>query len=222
MIVAITAFIPIPGHPRSQVEYEYFGEQLRDTGIPLLRMDGSLEQCWLWRYLKDKEYTWSTADNPAKNTIAYHCVMAQKSEILAIASELPHNADVLAWIDFGIFHIPGITAEIIREFMARAEDEQAIAIPGCWDRNYEYDDRFPMWRWCGGLIVMPRKYATAFDAAMKDEYKSWLRKTGNVSWEVNTLARLEQQGTALPLWHFRADHDASIFSAYRPVTAQVQ
>lgn len=222
MIVGVTGFIPIPGHPRSPDEYETLWEQLHATGIPLIRVDRDLDQCWLWRYLQGKHFTWSTADNPKKNSIAYHCVMAQKSEMLHTAADIDYRFDVLVWIDFGIFHIPGVTAGIIREFMERADGEQAIAIPGCWDRNYEYDDRWPMWRWCGGLIVMPRKYAGMFDLAMKEEYKRHLQVTGNVSWEVNTLCRVEKYFKGLPLWWYHADHNASMFTAYRPVTAQMQ
>lgn len=221
MITGVTGFIPIPGHPRSLAEYERLGEQLRDTGIPIMCLNGDLEQCWLWRHLQGRKCTWSTADNPEKNSLAYHCVMAQKSEMLSMAARVDYMSDVFVWIDFGIFHVPGVTAEIICEFMERAQDEQVIVIPGCWEPNYEYDDRFPMWRWCGGVFIVPRTHVEAFNAAMKNEYKRHLRKTGNVSWEVNTLCRIEQQ-QLLPLWWYKANHDASMFTAYRPVMAQVQ
>ena len=47
--------------------------------------------------------------------------------------------------DFGIFSIPGVT-EILWEFMYRAQNERVISIPGCWSRNYKYDDEWPCWR----------------------------------------------------------------------------
>jgi hypothetical protein len=218
MIMAVTGYVPIENHPRSMDEYVQLGEQLNATGIPLLALSGKLEDCWMYHYLsyrKAQHPTHSTADNPRKNTIAYHIVQAQKSEWLTVAADLNPVPDVFVWLDMGIFHIPGMTAQIVRDFMFRAENERTIAIPGCWDRNYEYDDRYPMWRWAGGVMIVPRQYVDAFDACMKDEYKRHLRETNNLSWEVNTLSRLERRGTALPLWHYRANHDASMLTNYR-------
>jgi hypothetical protein len=40
-----------------------------------------------------------------------------------------------------------------------------------------------------------------------------IKETNKVEWEVNTLARLEQC-SSLPIWQYRADHDASMFTAY--------
>ena len=39
-------------------------------------------------------------------------------------------ADIFVWIDYGIFHVPGVTVRIIEQFLRRVENEQAIAIPG--------------------------------------------------------------------------------------------
>jgi hypothetical protein len=108
-----------------------------------------------------------------------------------------------------------VTAKIIQDFMLRAADEQAIAIPGCWKRSYEYNDQHPCWRFCGGVVVMPRKYAGVFDAAVKGEYKRHIRETGNVSWEVNCWARVEERYPELPIWQYHADHDATMFTNFR-------
>lgn len=216
MILVVSGFVLIPDHPRPAADYDELIERLFETNIPLLVMEGDLEQCWLYRYLNehDIEFTCSVADNPQKNTPAYMVVQAQKSEWLAAAAEYRPAADVLVWLDAGIFHIPGVTSRIIEDFIRRAATEQAIAIPGCWDRDYEYDDLYPMWRFCGGTLVVPRKYVVAFDAAMKAEYKRWLRLTGNLSWEVNTLARLEK-ANVLPIWQYRANHDHTMFTNYQ-------
>lgn len=218
MITAVTAYIPIPGHPRPEVEYQRLGRYLTEIGIPIMLVpEASLEDCWLFQYIawRKLKVTHSVADNPTKNSIAYHIVQAQKSEWLADASVLAPDADVLVWIDYGIFSLPGLTGEVIREFLVRANNEKAIAIPGCWDKDYTYDDRFPCWRFCGGVIVMPRQYAVPFDQAMKREYFAWLEETNNLSWEVNTMARLERHETKLPIWHYKADHDATLFTNYR-------
>lgn len=217
MILAISAFVPIPGHPRPEEEYHKLGQQLMHIGIPMLTLESTLDQCWLFQYLnwRKQYFTHSVADNPAKNSIAYHIVQAQKSEWLVDASWQTPDADVLVWIDYGIFSVPGVTPEIIREFMIRANDEKAIAIPGCWGKDYKYDDNYPCWRFCGGVIVMPKDYVVMFDLAMKREYIRWLRYTNNLSWEVNTLARVELYDPHVPIWHYQADHDATLFTNYR-------
>jgi hypothetical protein len=217
MITAVTAYVPIPNHPRSDKEYRALASQLLTLDIPIMHLEAKIEECWLHEYLqwRQKRFTHSVADNPAKNSIAYHIVQAQKTEWLVEAAFANPDADVLVWIDYGIFSVPGVTAKIIRDFMLRARDEKVIAIPGCWDQNYTYDDKWPCWRFCGGVMVVPRDQVIDLDTAMKCEYVRWLDSTNNLSWEVNTLARVERNYKALPIWHYKADHDASLFTAYQ-------
>ena len=220
MITIVSAFIPIPDHPRSADEYHRLGEHLLALGayVPLLYAEGDLEHCWLRNFLISRPdgFTWSTADNPQKNSVSYHCVQAQKTQMLAAAAMVDQVSDVFVWIDYGIFHIPGVTDKIILEFLRRADSERAIAIPGCWERGkFVYDDNWPCWRFCGGLMVVPRAHIENLHAAMKNEYVRWFEATKNVSWEVNTLARVERMEPKLPLWWYRADHDASIFTNYQ-------
>ena len=79
--------------------------------------------------------THSVADNPKKNSLAYHIVQAQKTEWLVCGAMVDPMADVFFWIDYGIFHVPGVTSHIIREFLKRANNEQTIAIPGLLGRG---------------------------------------------------------------------------------------
>ena len=160
MITAVTAYVPIPGHPRPEAAYRELGQHLLEAEIPLMTLEGKLDQCWLYQYLhwRKRDFTHSVADNPAKNSIPYHVVQAQKSEWLVDAAFSNPNVDVLCWIDYGIFSIPGVTGAIIRDFLMRAANEQTIAIPGCWGSDYKYDDSQPCWRFCGGVLVVPRQY----------------------------------------------------------------
>src|SRR3954463_1400145 len=209
MISVVSAYVPIPGHPRSEAEYDLLGDKLLKVEGHILFAKGELERCWLYQHLfneyKPETYSCSASDNPAKNTLSYHIVIAQKTEWLEVASYLDPQADVFVWIDYGIFHIPGVTAEIIADFLRRVENEKAIVIPGCWEKDaYIYNDKHPCWRFCGGLMVVPREHIKTFNAAVKGEYIRWLKETGNISWEANTLARLERQKPDLPLWWYHA------------------
>jgi hypothetical protein len=218
MITAVTAFVPIPDHPRSDEEYRRLGDRLlaMDSKIPMLSAKCELEDCWLWRWLMERPdgFTWSISDNPAKNSLAYHCVQAQKTTWLVAAAQIDLLADVFCWIDYGIFHVPGVTDKIISEFLKRADRERVITIPGCWDSDYVYDDEHPCWRFCGGVMLVPRVYLDRLDTAMKREYIRWLELTRNISWEVNTLARVEKLNPTLPIWWYRADHDQTLFTNY--------
>jgi hypothetical protein len=195
--------------------------------VPTLPIHGQLEDCWLWQDLKDykRVCAWyhkppvehSVGDNPQKNSLFYHIVQAQKAEWLEMAAHaegIP-AADVYVWIDCGIFRLPGVTADVIIDFMRRVDGEQSIVIPGCWDKDFIYSDRHPIWRFCGGVIIMPRQYAGKFFDAVRKEYRRWLDEHNLVTWDVNTLARVEQRKPELPLSWFRADHDASMFTNYR-------
>jgi hypothetical protein len=222
MIAVVTAYVPLADHPRTTAEYERLGRQLLGIGTPVMFAEGDLEKCWLYRHLlyeydlDTSRFTYSVANNPDKNSLGYHIVQAQKTEWLEFASLVNPFADVFVWIDFGIFHLPGVTVPIIDAFLRRAASEQAIAIPGCWEKDqYSYDDDYPCWRFCGGVMVVPRRFVEAFNYAMKREYVRWLQETNNVSWEVNALARLEQQDLNFPVWWYRADHDASMFTNYQ-------
>jgi hypothetical protein len=218
MIVVVTGYVPIPRHPRSQAEYEKLGRRLLETDIPVLQIEAKLEECWLARHLRWRgtPCTHSVGDNPRKNTLAYHIVQAQKTDWLLETALFMPQASVLVWVDLGIFHLSGVTSEIIRQFVLRARGERTIAIPGCWDRRHGHDDAWPNWRFCGGVMVVPRQYAAALDVAMKREYIDNLSKTNRVTWEVNVLAQVEQRNPDLPIWHYHADHDASIFENYQP------
>ncbi len=220
MITVVTAYVPIPDHPRSEAEFTRLGERLISIDHRVLAAKGDLEHCWLSSYLVEhcdpEKISWSISDNPKKNSLDYHVVQAQKTEWLRIATYVDPLSDVFVWIDYGIFHVPGVTQKIIEEFLDRADSEQAIAIPGCWKKNqYSYDDNHPCWRFCGGVMVVPRKFVEPFNDAMKSEYIRWLHGTGNISWEVNTLARLEEIDPDFPVWWYEAGHDQTLFTNYR-------
>lgn len=219
----VTAYIPLPDHPRPEREYRALYARLKDLPISIMCCEARLEDCWLYKYLHKwrAQVTHSVGDNPKKNSLDYHIIQAQKSEWIAQAAMVNPVSDVFVWIDCGIFHLPGMTDKVVIDFMNRVEDEQSIVIPGCWDRGFTYTDAFPIWRWCGGLIIVPRYYTDRFDIAVKNEYKRWLKLHNHVSWDVNTLARVEEQHPELPLWWYKADHNGTMFSQYQP-TGSVQ
>ena len=59
MIMAVTAFVPIPGHPRSEEEYPRLADAVDQLGVqmPLMSAEGELEHCWLYQYLQEFNVT---------------------------------------------------------------------------------------------------------------------------------------------------------------------
>lgn len=215
MLKVVTAYAYIPGHPRKADEYEALGMRLRECDIPLQFILGDPRLTWLHEYIKwgGLKPTHSVSDNPKKNSLVYHCVQHEKLQYLITAAEHDHDSDAFAWVDYGIFSVPGVTATVIEEWFRKSEEEKAIVIPGCWDKPEVISDEHPCWRFCGGVFVVPRRFLIPMQVALQSNVIRHIEKTNNVSWEVNTFARLEQE-TDLPFWWYKADHDASIFTSY--------
>src|SRR6266704_3241510 len=121
-----TGFAFIPGHPRKTEEYEKLGERLRDVEIPLQFVLGDPRLTWLNLYLNwgKLKPTHSVSDNPKKNSLFYHCVQHEKVEWMMDCAMRDRESEVFAWIDYGIFSVPGVTATVIQEWCAKAANEK--------------------------------------------------------------------------------------------------
>jgi len=177
-----------------------------------------LEECWLYKAAHGRGTQHRGGDNPKKNTLAYHAVQHEKLAWLAKAAELHPEADVLAWIDYGVFHLPSVTPLMISDYLKVAACEHEIAIPGCWDEafaaQWSPDENYPFWRFCGGAFVCHRSHVAAFHTAVREAALARLDKTGFVTWEVNDWRKVEESRT-LPIRWYHADHDHTMFTNYK-------
>jgi len=220
-VQVVTGYVPISGHPRSAVEYGKLGEDifrpLSAAGVYVRPYYEKLSDCWLWKYMQSIKTptTHSAGDNPAKNTLAYHCVQHQKFGWLLKAAIQNPKPDTLVWIDYGIGHVPGVTAAVILDFLGKIKDND-FAIPGCWEKQNAFNnDLWPCWRFCGGVLVVPRPVVHTLYKTVKRSVREHLIQTKNVTWEVNTLARIEP---ILPhLRWYKADHNETMFTGYNHV-----
>lgn len=209
----VTAYVPILNHPRSPHEYGELGAQL--SGVPVRKkcFYDKLDAMWLGKYVNKLPFIprASTHDNAAKNTLAYHTVQHQKSTWLVQAADEDPEADILVWVDYGIFRLPGVTNQAIYEFMEKLDDK-AIYAPGCWPQGV-VEAATPCWRFCGSVISVPRRMVDAFDYACRVNARKHISSTKNVEWEVNTWARAEQdRALKTPIHWYKADHDVSLFT----------
>ncbi len=214
-VKVVTGYVPIAGHPRTPQEYGELGEQLRGLKCPVQPYYGVVTSCWLYKMIEQLPFgpTWSTGDNPQKNTLPYHVVNHEKFEWLYQASLMDTDADTFVWLDYGIMHVPGVTVAIINEFLDRIRRNDT-AIPGCWPKG-EVNDEFPCWRFCGGVMVIDRRDVQMLKNLVKAIIMLHVNVTKNITWEVNTLARAEQTGK-VPLRWYLADHNETLFTHYCP------
>lgn len=211
----VTGYVPIPDHPRTAAEYGELGERL--SGVPVYKKAFymKVEDTWLWKHVHSLDYIPSVSehDNAAKNTLAYHCVNHQKSSWLVQASDEDPEADVLLWVDYGIFRLPGVNNQSIYEFIQKLDDKKIYA-PGCQGEPIAVESAYPCWRFCGSMIAVPKKLVDQFDYAVRVAARQHISKTLNVEWEVNTWARVEKRHK-LPFDVYMADHNVSMFDNFR-------
>src|ERR1700676_3462997 len=153
----VTGYVPIMGHPGTPAEYGALGERLRELKAPVQPFYGAITSCWLYKLIEVLPFSpiWAVAENPQKNTLAFHCVQHQKFDWLYQASRMDDEADTFVWLDYGIMHVSGVTPAVINNFLERVKKNDT-AIPGCWPIG-PIDDDTPCWRFCGGLMVVDRR-----------------------------------------------------------------
>jgi hypothetical protein len=208
----VTAYVPIPNHPRTPEEYGALGEQLGGVPVRKKAFYNTLADCWMTKYVDKLPFIprASEGDNPAKNTRAYHIVNHQKTSWLVQAADDDPEVDVLVWVDYGIFRLPGVCNQAIYEFMEKVDD-RAIYAPGCWDKGVVEASQVN-WRFCGSVLAVPRKLVDTLDFHVRVTARQHVSKTKNIEWEVNTWARVEQAYPKLPFHWYKADHDVSLFT----------
>ena len=219
----VTGYVPIQGHPRTAEAYGEQGEKifgpLAAACVPIKRYLETVDMCWLHKYLVRFKTppTHSVGDNASKNSLAYHCVQHQKVAWLLKAVIHDPRPDMYVWIDYGIGHVPGVTTDVIWDFLQVVDKSPGeLALPGCWQKeNVMLTDDFPCWRFCGGVMVVPRQLVHKFYKAVKGTALDHVDKTKNVTWDVNTLAEAEQTNRLPKVRWYQADHNETMFTGYK-------
>lgn len=211
-LVVVTGYVQIPDHPRSSQQYDLLGAQLAQLhAAPIHVFRCELKDCWLDEHVRDRHVEHAIADNPKKNTLAYHIVQHQKTAWLLQALEMDPSVDVLVWIDYGVFSQPGITVPVIDDFLRRVRARPEFAIPGAWEQS-SGSIEWPDWRFCGSSFVVPRNFVRKFHDAVREVTLERLT-TGRVTWEVNDWAEVERR-KMLPIRWYKADHNQTQFTNY--------
>lgn len=228
----VTGFVPLPGHPRPMPTYLELGRRLLRIPVPKVvwttaAIGAELERehraagfnafppfdgrFWIHDALEGCPFTVAT-QHPAKDTLGYHAIQHQKTLWLDWSSRV-FESDILVWIDFGIFHLPDITEDLILDFVGKVRDD-FIAFPGCLPRSDRIVLDHPNWRFCGAVLICPTLLAPWLHRVCVDTFRGIVAFHQKVSWEVNTWAIAEMTGR-LPIRQYHATtHDQRMFTAY--------
>ncbi len=210
----VTGYVDIPDNPYRE-RYARLGPELLKAAaevVPVSIFTPQLSECWMAKFLAGRPVTeHAEGDQPLKNTTSLHIVLHEKTAWLAQAAQ-QFDDDVFVWMDFGIMYIPGITADLVQDFLVGVGGEKAISLPGCWPRG-PVPEWLPSWRFCGTVAVCHRDFVPAFDAMVQAEAKNYIRRTNYVSWELNTWARVEMLDR-LPIRQYKADHNETLLTNY--------
>ena len=169
-----------------------------------VRVPTQYNDCWLIPYLDGVRAP--TEGNPIKDNIPFIVVQHQKTAWLAEAATRT-NADVLTWIDFGIFHVHTgedyPQPEDVFEFVKRIDGSQQVAMPGSaftpkLEDITSFSPESARFRFCGTVIVCPRRWAIALHQQMSQIALAVIR--GTLTFESNVWALAECYG--FPIRHY--------------------
>ena len=197
-VCVVTGYVPLPCDHRTRERYNELGGRLLDACPRSVLFRHPLEDCWLANRLGGVE-------PGGKDTVAYHCVQHQKFKWLEDAS-MAVEADTLIWIDYGILHLPGVTPEVVLDFVHRVESAEPDVIVAPSGADCGADDRTVNWLFLGGILVVPRGMAPWLLTRCQEQVEP-------ISWEVNTLARVRRSHPDR-FKLYPADHNALMLEGY--------
>lgn len=227
----VTGYVRLNAGHRPHDRFVELGNRLLGLGLPTVAFldgaeafdvpattkayDAKLEDCYLFNATRDCT---SPFPGDAKDTPDYMVVQHQKSQWIYESLDLT-VCDLAVWVDLGILHVPGVSEDDILRFWDRlaTADLSRIAIPSIWPIHFEalIDYDRPAWFFAGGVVVVPRALSLWFADRVETYARRQIARTRRTTWEVNTWAAVARDH----LWRFApypANHDASIFSGYRP------
>ena len=202
----MTGYVRLDCDHRSHDRYLELGSRLMGIGLPTIAYHQPLHECWLARH---HEANGTPVVPAGKDSLAYHCVQHEKTRWLARAAR-HSGATTVIWIDYGIFHLPGVTEEVVLEFYERVDAVQAqhVTIPGIWPAAAPIDDSRPCWVCAGGVLVMPAWRSAQWHADCQA-----VAEHASPTWEVNTWAKVARMHPE-QVRFYPADHDATILTGY--------
>jgi hypothetical protein len=228
----VTGYHRLDAH-RSHAEYARLGHKLLSLPVPITffcdRPDGFLTgptvdvmpagQYWLSEMISSRpsgiEPRLPRSDNPEKDTLAFHVIQHQKTKWLAQAA-VEHPFDMLVWVDLGIFHVPGVTAEGVLSLVERALrlPTNQVTLASIWGPpTRTHCQASPVaWYCAGGVAITCGLWAAAWHGMVMAEAEELYRTCGALTYEVNTWASAWARNPQF-FRHYLCDHNQTILEA---------
>jgi hypothetical protein len=127
------------------------------------------------------------------------------------------RSEILCWIDPHICNLFPNPKNVVNylNYLSHQKftDAPFIALPGCWDLKVPKEPSVNFntvcWRFCGTFMLGDAASICGLHTLYKHFYPTLLKERNTMTWDVNFLAQLENDGVFNPVW-YKANHDASI------------
>jgi hypothetical protein len=224
--LAITGFVKDPFKARhlTQDACRDLGDRLKAAlpgRIHAFDYGWTLDSCWAYPLLQaNPDLAPSCASPPADrfatpgDMVRSNIVLMQRYHWMALAAKLYPDVDVFAWIEYTVLKQSGVTESVLVSFVDELERQpcDAVTLPGCWPKS-PINDAEAHWRFVGSCWVCPRDLAQRVYQAVRDVVEMRTRITGQLSWDMNSMAYVELLDI-LPIRWYPANHDETQFTNY--------
>ncbi|CAB4372025.1 MAG: hypothetical protein F2947_08155 [Actinobacteria bacterium] len=225
-ILVVTGHVPraFPSRHLSFEQFRGLGDQLKlaaEGRILVFDGDRAVEDLWAHRLLvanpdlmpADPDPPADRFDGPA-DAVTSNIVCHERFEWVRRAAELHPDIDVFVWIDYSVFKQPGVTAEVIRDYLDAIERTpvDSVTAPGVWPK-VAIDDSRPHWRFVASTWMCPRELVVPLSDLANLVLEVRATHTGKITWDANTLSYVELLDV-LPFRWYPGDHNETQFRGF--------
>ena len=225
-VLVVTGHVP-RAFPSRHLSYEQFrslGDQLKSAAVGRIVAfdeERSVNDLWAYHLLEANPNLMPADPNPPSDrfdgpadAVISNIVCHERFEWVRRAAELHPDVDVFVWIDYSVFKQPGVTAEVIRDYLNAIETtaSDAVIAPGVWPKVAINDSR-PHWRFVGSTWICPRDLVAPLADLANHVLHIRTTHTGKITWDVNTLSYVELLDV-LPFRWYLGNHDHTPFTGF--------
>jgi hypothetical protein len=185
---------------------------------------------FLWSYRALGRRFQLNTGNSCKDTLEYMMVQCQKSEWIAIASQLVGGGAQsveYVWIDFGAFHMFGGKIDVfqtelyklrgrINRRLLQSGASDRVTFARCWDPNHVfYGDiyRDVNWLFAGSCFGGSAKAVAQFALRVREMCLRVMRERNTLMWEINIWVLIYREAPEL-FALYPSDHSEILFRGY--------
>ena len=188
---------------------------------------------FLWSYKQMAHQFKLNTGNPGKDTLEYMMVQCQKSEWMAIASQLKGSTMVqdrveYIWIDFGVFHMFQdkidvfqselyiMRSRVNRRILQSGVDVSLVRFARCWDTNHVYYGNIyedVNWLFAGSVFGGGTTAINQFAFRVREKCLQVLRERNTLMWEINVWVLIYREYPELFAF-YPSNHSDIIFRGY--------